>query len=451
MGYLEQAKSIVAQAKNGADYDVEVIITESQETNLRVNQGEVEQLSQSGSRGLGVRVVNGGRTGYAYTSDFSSASIEQTWQTAVQLSRIATPDEHRKIPEPQTIPEEDLGIWDPSLADVSTAEKIEIARAVERAALDYDSRVFHADWCTYADSIDHTYLANSKGFAGEYGRTTAFAYVIAVARGEDEMMQAYGLGASNFFKDLDPKTIGEEAARNATSLLNGKPVPTQTASVVLDPIVGSQIIDALASALTAESWQKGRSFLMGKLNQQVGNDMVTLMDNGRLKGGLASAPFDAEGVPTRATRLIDEGVLQNLIYDSYSASKDGQVSTGNAQRSGHRSTPSLGSSNFYMQPGNKSPQDIIKGVEKGLYVLHVMQTGGIDSVTGDCSMSAYGLWIENGELQGAVSGVTIATTLNDFLNNISEVGNDLRYVPFGDVIGVPTLRIDNVIIGGMQE
>jgi PmbA protein len=170
-----------------------------------------------------------------------------------------------------------------------------------------------------------------------------------------------------------------------------------------------------------------------------------------MKGGLNSAPFDGEGVPTKATRLVDEGVLENLIYDSYTAAKEGTISTGNAGRNGHRSLPGLSPSNFYMQPGNKSADDIIKGIDKGLYVLSVMQTGGIDPVTGDCSMSANGLWIENGEIKQAVGGVTIATTLDGFLQNVTDVGNDLQQLPFGGSLGVPTIRVDNVMIGGIEQ
>jgi PmbA protein len=445
--YLELAKEVVRRAANGVE--AEVIITRGSETQIRVSGGEVEQLSQSGARGMGVRIIDDGRTGYAYTSDFSDDSVEQTWRTAVELAKVATPDPHRALPDPRPIPDEDLQIWDKKLADVPTEAKIEFTRRVERAALDYDPRVIVTQWCTYQDSVDYMHLANSRGFAGEFGRTVAASFVIGIARGDDGVMtNAFGLGVSNYFDDLDPEAIGREAGERAVSLLGGKPVPTQVGTVILDPIVGAEVLSSLASALSAEAWQKKRSFLLDRMGQQVGNDMVTLMDNGRMKRGLASAPFDGEGVPTAATRLIDEGVLQNLIYDSYSARKAGTASTGNAQRNGHRSVPNLGPSNFYMQPGNLSRDEIIAGVEKGLYVLSVMQTGGIDPITGDCSMGANGLWIENGKIVGPVGGVTIATTLNDFLMNITQVGSDLRMIPFFGNIGVPTLRVDNVTIGG---
>jgi PmbA protein len=447
--YMELAKSVVKRAASDG-VEVEAYISHNIETEIKVSKGEVEKLSQSASRGIGVRVIDGGRTGYAYTSDFSEEGLEKTWETALELAKVATPDPYRGLPEPQSIPDaSDLEIWDAELPNVSTADKIDLIKRVEQAALDYDERVILSDFCTYNDSVSQIYLANSRGFAGHYGRTTVSAFLFAVARGDDgEMTNALGFGASVFFRDLDAEAVGREAGEKAVSLLGGKPVPTQTASVVLDHSVGAQILVALAQALSAEQWQKRRSFLMDRMGQQIGSDMVTLLDNGRMKRGVASAPFDAEGVPTSATRLVDEGVLQNLIYDSYSARKANVGSTGNAQRSDHRGLPSLAPSNFYIQPGHKTRDEIIAGVERGMYVVSVMQTGGIDAITGDCSMGANGLWIENGKITGPVGGVTIAMTLDNFMQNVTEVGSDLRMIPFFGNIGVPTLRVDNATIGG---
>ncbi|MBZ0305410.1 MAG: TldD/PmbA family protein, partial [Anaerolineae bacterium] len=310
-------------------------------------------------------------------------------------------------------------------------------------------RVLMIPMCVYQDSIGRVYLANSKGFAGSYGRTVAFSYLMSIARDGNDMVQAFGLGASNYFSDLSAKEIGEEAARRAVQILNGKPVPTQTCTVVLDPLVAGELLAYLSAAMTAEAMQKGRSFLLDKLGQEVASDKVSLLDNGRMKRGLATAPFDGEGVPTSATRLIDEGIFQNVIYDSYTAKKAGVKSTGNAQRESHRQLPRLGASNFYIQPGHKTQEEIISEVENGLYVTRIMQTGGIDPISGDCSMGAYGVWIQNGKLTDPVSGVTIATTLPDFLKNISEVGSDLRMVPLAGAISTPTIRVDNVTVGGV--
>ncbi len=449
MDYLEIAKQVVTQA-SASGVEAEAMITDEIETNIQLGNGEVEKLSQSGSKGLGVRIIDGGRVGYAYTSDFSAEGIEKTWRTAVELAAIATPDENRTLPEPQPIPEEDLEIWDDALAQVTPEQKIDLLKKITETALAYDPRVLMIPMCVYQDSIGKVYLANSKGFAGSYGRTVAVSFLMSIAREGDEMVQAYGLGVSNYFADLDPVEIGTEAAERALQILNGKPVPTQTCTVVFDPLVAGELLAYLSAAMNAEAMQKGRSFLLDKLGQEVASDKVSLLDNGRMKRGLATAPFDGEGVPTSATRLIDEGIFQNVIYDSYTARKAGVKSTGNAQRGSHRELPKLGASNFYIQPGHKTQQEIISEVKNGLYVTRIMQTGGIDPVSGDCSMGAYGLWIENGKLTHPVAGVTIATTLPDFLKNIVEVGGDLRVVPFAGAISTPTLRVDNVTVGGVQ-
>lgn len=449
MDYLQIAKDVVANAA-AQGVEAEALITDEVETNIQLGKGEVEKLSQSASRGLGVRVIDGGRMGYAYTSDFSESSVEKTWRTAVELAAIATPDEFRTLPAPQTIPDEDLEIWDESLSSVSPEQKIEFLKRVTQAALEYDSRVLMIPMCVYQDSIGRVYLANSKGFAGSYGRTIAFSFLMSIARDGSDSAQAYGLGASNYFSDLNAEAIGREAAQRAIQILKGKPVPTQTCTVVLDPLVAGELLAYLSAAMTAEAMQKGRSFLLDRLGQEVASDKVSLLDNGRMKRGLATAPFDGEGVPTSATRLIDEGIFQNVIYDSYTAKKAGVKSTGNAQRGSHRELPQLGASNFYIQPGHKSQEEIIAGVENGMYVTRIMQTGGIDPISGDCSMGAYGVWIKDGKLTEPVSGVTIATTLPDLLKNIAEVGSDLRMVPFAGAISTPTIRVDNVTVGGTQ-
>lgn len=447
MDYLELAQRVVQDA-SAEGREVEVMITDRKETEISISDGAVEKLLQSGSRGMGVRVLMEGRTGYAYTSDFSEESIAATWQSAVELAQVATPDALRKLPEPQAIPDEDLALWDEALTTASTDEKIAAALQLERGALEADPRIVALIFCDYNDIYGHTYLANSKGFAGSYGRTVTVGVVGAVARDETSAVQGFSFRVANNLTDLNPRAIGEAAAQKALRMLGGQPVPTQTTTVVLDHFVGAQILAAFTRALSAEAWQRNRSFLIGKMGEEIGSSMVTIMDNGRLPGGIGSAPFDGEGVPMQATRLVDEGVLQNLIYDSYTAAKDDTFSTGNAVRSGHRSLPTLGPSNFYMQAGIKSPEELIANVDDGFYVLSVMQTGGIDPVTGDCSMSANGVWIKDGQLTDAVGGVTIATTLGDFLQNITDVGNDLQQIPIFGALGVPTLRVDNVRVGG---
>lgn len=448
--YLGLAGDVVRKLA-GRGVEAEAIIIESYETDITVDGGEVEQLARNGSKGMGVRVIDGGRVGYAYTSDFDPRAIDETAQAALELAQIATPDDFRALPDPQPIPDEDLEIYDPALQDVPTDAKVEVARQAERAALEADTRMFNAQ-SSYGDAITHVYLANSRGLAASFSRTAAYSYIWGTARdASGDMAQGVGLDFSPFFHEIDPVKVGRETAYKATLTLGAKTVPTQVGTVVFDPIMMSQLLFAVSMALSGDAMQRGRSFLIDKMGQEIGSDKVTLLDNARLKRGLGSAPFDGEGVPTSATRLVDEGLLQNVLYDTYSARRAGVKSTGNAQRGSHRSLPSVGVSNFYIQPGHETPEAIIAGVERGLYVTRIMQTGGVNPINGDCSMAASGMWIENGQFQYPVNGVTIATTLPDLLRNVSAVGSDLRMVPFFGAIGSPTVRVDNMTIGGTQQ
>jgi PmbA protein len=458
--YLATAQAIVARASAALpQLEIEALIMQDSETSILVQNGSVEKLSQSGGRGLGVRAIlrdeRGARVGYAYTSDLSDASMDETWRMAAALAEVATPDPQRGLPDPKPISTDDLEIHDPTFETLPIERKIDLVKGVESAAMGSDARILTTQNCEYQDAVVDVYLANSRGFAGSYRRTFAAAYTVAVARGEDGgMTSGMGLGVSNYFADLDAGRIGREAAENALRILSGDSMPTGRATVVFAPFVAAEILVYLAFALSAQAMQRGRSFLAGKIGQDIGSDKVTLLDNGRMKRGLASAPFDGEGVPTSATKLVDEGILQRVIYDTYTARRaaaEGAAevgSTGNAGRQSYRAQPTLSPSNFYLQPGDQTPESIIAGVESGLYVTNIMQTGGINPVTGDCSMGANGMLIENGVLTRPISGVTVATTLDELLRNITAVGSDLRFIPFSGAIGAPTIRVDNVMIGG---
>ncbi len=452
MDYLQTAKDIIAAiTAETPEIEAEVYFEEGNESQVEVSQGKVEKLSRAGSKGMGVRIILDGKMGYAYTSDFSDQSVEKTWRAAVELAQVADSDEFRSLPDPQPIPEEDLEIYDPAVADIPMEDKVAFALAVEKATLESDPRIAQTDSCTYIDGVGAVYLSNSRGFEGSYQSSFVVAYIAAIAREGEETSTAYGLGASTHLSDLNAEEIGKEAGSKAASLLGGAPVPTQEATVVMDPVVASQLVANLAQALTADAMQRGRTFLLDKMGQDVAADKVTLLDNGRMKRGMSSAPFDAEGVPTGATRLLDEGTFQAVVYDAYSAKKDGVGSTGNASRGSHRSAPSLSTSNFYLQPGNQSPEDIIGGVEKGLYVISTMNVGGINPVSGDYSVAASGMWIENGKLTRPVNEVTIAMPLDKLLKQIKSVGSDLRFVPFYGSVGAPTIRIDGMMIAGKGE
>jgi PmbA protein len=449
--YLQLVQEVISQARQRG-VEAEAYVNVGQEAEIVVDRGKVEKLSQAGSKGLGVRVLVDGKMGYAYTSNFSPQSISRMIEEAITLSEVADGDQYRSLPAPQAIPEEDLDIYDPAIANLSAEEKVEMAKQIEQAALSYDERVLLTNRCTLLSQTGTVTLANSKGVEGSYEKSFIGAYLMVLAQEGADRAMALHVGGASKLAEFNPAEIGRRAAEKAVGLLGGKPVPTQRATVVYSPFAAHSIAETLASALSAESMQRGRSFLQGKIGQTVASDMVTLLDNGRLPGGLGTRPFDDEGVPTGATRLIDEGVLQAVLHDSYTAARDGTASsTGNASRPSHAAPPAVMPSNFYFQPGPQTPDEVIAGVEKGLYVESVMNTHSINPISGDYSVSARGFWIENGKLTHPVNEVTIAIPLQEWLKNVSAVGSDLVFMPMMGAVGSPTIRVDNVMIGGSGE
>ena len=449
MDYLKFAQDVVSRAVERG-VEAEAYISVGQKTEVNVDRGDVEKLSQAGSKGLGVRVIVDGRMGYAYTSDFEASSIEKTIEAAVTLAGVADGDEYRSLPEPQPVPDDDLDVYDQAIVDLPIERKVEMARRIEKAAFRYDERIVLTNRCTLLSQYGSVAIANSKGIAGSYDKSFIGGFVMAMAADENDRSMAFGFDFGSRLADFMPSAIGKDAARKAVGMLGGRPVPTQRASVVYSPMAATSVLGALSRALGADAMQRNRSFLEGKIGQTVAADMVSVLDNGRLPGGIATRPFDDEGVPTAATRLIDEGVLQTALHDHYTATRDGTASsTGNAGRRSHALMPTLDASNFYFQPGHETPEEVIGGVEQGLYVESVMNTASINPISGDYSISAKGYWIENGELSHPVNEVTIALPMQELLQNIKAIGNDLTFVPMMGALGSPTLRVDGVMIGGV--
>lgn len=449
MEYLRLAEEL-AERGSGGDIEAEVIIMHSRTTMIRVNAGEVLEMSAADSKGVGVRAIKGGRMGYAYTSDFEPPTLDLTLSSAAALADSSDPDEFRALPgmKRDLVENQDLEVFDPELSERSPEDKVAFILAAERAALDHDPRVVATSYCSYHDHTTRMFLANSHGFAGSHESTGVVAYLRAVARDDGGQAAGLGLGCSIFYRDVDAEIVGCEAAGKAVQLLGGRPVKTQRAPVIMDPFAGVEFLSFVANALTAESIQRGRSFLMGKLGEKIASAPVNLVDDGRLVRGFGSAPFDGEGVPTSRTSLVAGGALERLLYDTYTARKDGTASTGNAQRSSYRGLPYPAPTNLYLLPSSRRVDELISSVDTGLYVTSTMNTGGINPVNGDYSVGASGLWVEKGEFVGPVTGVTVAGNMLEMLHNVVDVADDLRFIPISDSIGAPTMLVQGMTIGG---
>lgn len=441
--YLDLAGQVVEKAaRKGAL--AEAYLNAGEELNIEVRNQEVEALTTARDQGLGLRVIVDNRVGFAFTTDFSTAALDTCVEQALANARMATPDEHNCLPArypgyPQ------LDLWDPEITNTPLEKKIETAKEIERQARAYDPRVKITESCSYSDSRYLVVLVNSQGITAAYHAANcgASTFVVAVENGESQT--GFGLAYGLKFKNIDPAKVGREGASKAVRMLGAKRVNTQRAAVVFDPYVATNFLGVIAPALAADAVQKGKSLFRGRVGQQVAAPVINLIDDGCRPDGIASSPFDGEGVPTEHTVLIEKGVLRCFLHNTYTAARDGVRSTGNGARGSFKTTPEVGTTNFYIEAGSRSPEEIIKEIPKGLYVTEVMGMHTANPISGDFSVGATGIWIEKGELTTPVRGVAIAGNIIGLLEAIDAVANDLTF--FG-ATGAPTIRIASMTISG---
>lgn len=444
--YEQLAKKLVARAKKLGAKQAEAFVQTGREATCRVRDGEIEHLTQATSKGVGLRVFVKNRLGFAYTSDFDASGLSAFVDRALQLAEAAAPNPLNGLPDEDELGDfPDVGsLFDPEVASLAPDWKINAALAMEKAARGFDSRVKTIESVEAGEMVGEVFLASSAGVTGYSQGTSVYLYTGAVAEADGQLQNSWWYDARRFLRDLEsPEQVAAEAAKRAVRMLGAKKVKSQHVPVVFDPMMAASFIGGIAGAVNGDAVFKKASFLASKLGQPIAPATVTIVDDGLMPKGLATSPFDGEGVPTRRSALVEKGVLKTFLYDAFTARKAKTQSTGNASR-GYRSLPSIGTHNLYLEPGTRSPEAIIKDVPHGLYVT-AMLGHGVNLVTGEYSRGANGLWIENGELTRPVQEITVAGNMLDMLQRIDAVGNDLT---FRGSVGAPTLRFNELTVSG---
>jgi PmbA protein len=443
----ELAQDMVARAVASGATAAECVIREGDEFSTLVRLGQVETLKESGSKSIGVRVFFGKRSANTYSSDFSRAGLDRMLDSALELAKITSEDPYSGIPEAAELGSlaGNLELYSADVYSLPGSERISYARRAEKAALDSDPRIQNSDGGSFDAATGHKILANSHGFLGEYGRSYCSVAAVPIAQEEAGAMQRdYWYSVARSLSRLDsPEKVGKIAAQRALRRLGARRVKTTEVPVVLDPLVATSILEHIFEGVNGDSVYRGASFLAGKLGQQVAASHITVVDDGTMVGGFGTSPFDGEGVPTRRTVVIENGILKSYLLNTYTAKKLGLRTTGNAAR-GLAGTPGIGPGNYFLQPGSRTPQQLIGDIREGLYITEFLGMG-VNLVTGDYSRGASGLWISGGELAYPVEEITVAGNLKEIFKNISDVANDLE---FRGSVAAPTLRIDGLTVGG---
>ncbi len=442
----EIAERAVKQALAAGASDAECTIGEGSEFSANVRLGQLETLKESGSRGAGLRVLFDKRMGASYTSDLTAEGIRRMVQSAIDLAAVTTEDPDAGLPEASELGsiDTDLKLYSPEIEAFAGDKKIEYAKRAEAAALAYDPRITNSEGGSFDSNIGGRVFANSRGFIGSYRSTycSISAVPIAIENGSMERDYWYSM-ARNVTGLEEPEYVGKKAAERAVRRLGAVKVETQRVPVIFDPRMARSLIGDIADAVDGRAIYRNASFLAGQLGEKIASSKMTVIDDGTIPGLFGSQPFDDEGVPTRRTVVIENGVLKSYLLNTYAARKLGLKTTGSASR-GITGNAGIGHGNFYLERGEKSPEEIIAGVKNGFYVTELIGAG-VNVVTGDYSRGAAGMWIRDGELAFAVSEVTIASTLQDMFGNIAEIGSDLE---FRGSIAAPTVMIGEMTVAG---
>jgi PmbA protein len=348
-------------------------------------------------------------------------------------------------PEADAGPVDALALFDPELAELSADRKIEMALALERLTLAHDSRVTRTDAVGVSSNDGRVIIANSNGLLRSWTATAISLFSVALADDRDGRQQTGGYGVSKRRLAELPsvESIAAEAARRAVSRLGARSVPSARVPVVMHPDIASAWISEMYEAFSGEAVLKQSSWLTEKMGEAIASPLVTLVDDGRLRAGVGTSPYDGEGVPTRRNVLIDAGKLAMFAYDTYSARRAGTRSTGNAVRS-YGSVPGIGYHNLHLVAGETKPEAILARIDRGFY-MDDQGSFGFNDVTGDYSYQAAGFWIEKGEKAYPVEGVTVASTSLDMLRNVTAIGDDLV---FDDHVASPTILIAEMTVSG---
>jgi PmbA protein len=441
------AADIVARAMDGGASAAECVVREGDEFSTLVRLGQVETLKESGSKSIGVRVFFGQRAASTHSTDFSRSGLDRMLGSALELAKITSEDPFSGIPEAGQLGQlsGDLDLYHEDVYSLPGPERIDYARRAEKAALDFDARIKNSEGGSFDAATGHKVLANSHGFVGEYRRSYCSVSAVPIAQTDSGAMQRdYWYSVARTLSKLDsPEHVGKVAAERTLRRLGARKVKTARVPVVFDPMVATSILEHIFEGINGDSVYRGASFLAGKLGQKIAGDNVNVIDDGTMPGGFGTSPFDGEGIPTRRTVVIENGVLASYLLNTYTAKKLGLATTANAAR-GLAGTPGIGPGNYFLQPGAKTPQQLISEIKDGLYVTEFLGSGA-NLVTGDYSRGASGMWIQNGELAFPVEEITVAGNLKELFFNISEIANDLE---FRGSVACPTIRIDGLTVGG---
>jgi PmbA protein len=442
---LDIAQRIAGWATDGEE--VEAYVARASDTAVRVYDGDVESFSAADTEGVGIRVVAGGRQGFAYAGSLDDEVIADAFGEARDNASFGTVDEFAGVARPDGVAAASLDLESADLRDVSADEKIALAIELERRIKEGDPRIRAVPQSSYGDALGESAVATSTGISAAWRRTRCQLSAYALAGDGDETQTGGGYSVGQGWADLDIDKAATDAIERATRMLGATKPASVKLPVVLEDTVAAQVLSVIGSTLSGEAVLKGRSLFANRVGEGVGAASVTLIEDPTNSDAYGASPFDAEGLACRRNVLIEDGVLLGFLYDSQSGRRAGIPSTGSAMRAGFKGVPTVGCRALALRPGTTSTDDIFRAIGNGVFIQAVSGVhSGVNPVSGDFSVGAEGLMIRDGQLAEPVREMTIASTIQRMLQEILAIGDTLEWLP-GAAAGV-TLAIDAMSISG---
>jgi len=396
--------------------------------------GDVENIQYHNDEALTVTCIDGKRKGIASTNNLSDESIELTIEKSKTIASFLETDKHQGLAKENLINEFDIDCGINFPKELSTEELVNITIECEKSALDYDKRINNSEGSEYAYSQSNNLILNSHGAAGSYSSTSYTLSCVVIAEEEGLKERDYAFSTRRSFNQIgDPKAIGHESAKKVISRLGAKSISTRKCPIILTPELSVGLFSSFLSAINGNNIYKKNSFLRDFINKKVFSDHISISEQPNLKEGLGSRPFDSEGVITSDKLIVEDGVLNTYLLDTYSASQLSLKSTGNS-----------GYSNILINSTKPMMSNLVESIDNGIMVTELMGSGA-NMLTGDYSRGAFGYLIENGKISYPVTNFTIASNMIEMFKNIEEIGNDYY---LNSKIKCGSLMINDMTVGG---
>ena len=453
MNFTEFKEKLFDAARKKGFTDFEIFYTSGENFGVTVYRGEIDNYSVNATRGLGFRGIFEGKMGYSYTEILDDEAVDLLVENA-KVNATIIDDEDKEEIFAGSEKYSNINCYNEELDDISADRKIELAMEMEKTALEEDKRVKDVRHCSVHSFAVNVSLVNSKGLELSHRTNAIYAMLSPVVEENGKTNTAMEFIATRNLRDFNVHNLAKEAVRKSLSFIGAKPVRTGKYMVILNNETASDILETYSSIFSAERVQKGMSLLKDKTGKMVGSKALTITEYPLMENGMVSAPFDGEGVACYKKEVIKEGQLVTLLYNLKAAAKDGVKSTGNASRPSYASTIDIAPSNFYIKPGELELEALCQKMHNGLLITEVQGLhSGANTISGDFSLAAKGFEIVNGKISRPVEQITIAGNFYKMMEDVIEVGKDLRFgVPSGvSSFGSPALLIRELSVAGLND